>query len=79
MKVRSVLVLAKTQEARLTIFWVAVIMDPSGVNPFDVTVPQTESLESSRLRQDAAKKPHLGRADMSCLVAGQFVVLRFKS
>ena len=60
-KVRSVLVLATTQEARLTIFWVAVIMDPSGVNPSDVALPQTESPESTRLRQDAAKKPHLGR------------------
>ena len=67
MKVRSVLVLAKTQEARLTIFSAAVIMEPSGVNPFDVTVPQTESLESSRLRQDAAKKPHLGRAYIELL------------
>ena len=67
MKVRSVLVLAKTQEARLTIFWVAVTMDPSGVNLFGVTLPQIESPESSRLRQDAAKKPHVGRAYIELL------------
>ena len=29
---------------------------------FGVTVPQSESPESNRLRQDAAKKPHVGRA-----------------
>ena len=66
-KVRSVLVLATTQEARLTIFWVAVIIEPSGVNPFGFTLPQTESPESSRLRQDAAKKPHVGRDDIELL------------
>ena len=67
MKVRSALLLAKTQEARLTIFWVAVIMDPPRVNPFGVTVPQSESPQSNRLRQDAAKKPHVGHAYIELL------------
>ena len=61
MKVRSVLA------ERKRLGWVAVMMDPPGVNPFGVTNPQTESPQASRLRQDVAKKPDVGRAYIELL------------
>ena len=50
------------QEPRLTIFSVAVMMDPSGVNPFSATIPLTNGRNPINYTRMSRRTAHIGRA-----------------
>ena len=69
-----------TQEAQLTIFWAAIVMDPSnGVNPFGVAILKLSRWGWIGYGRMSRRNPMLAMLTLSCLVACQFMELWFNS